>query len=64
MVGGPGGDLDDFPLLENLPGWRDEIYAASYGLLHLQELLELFDPLHRVVGMGRSLTDLLQSTWE
>ena len=61
MVSSSGGYLDNFPLLENLPGRRHEVYAASDGLLDLQELLELLDPLHGVVGVSSGLTNLLQS---
>ena len=63
MVGSPGRNLDNLSLFQNLSGRGDEIYAATDGLLNLQEFLELFDPLHGVVSMGRRLTDLLQSTW-
>ena len=63
MVSSPGRYLDNFPLLENLPGGRHQIYAAPYGLLDLQELLELFNPLHGVVSVSCSLTNLLQGAW-
>ena len=58
MVARPSRDLHHPTLFENLPGWRHQIDPTSYRLLHLEKLLELVDPLHRVVGMGRSLGDL------
>ena len=63
MVSSPGRDLDNLPLLQNLPGWRHQIYAVPDGLLDLQQFLELLNPLHGVIRVSRSLTDLLQRAW-
>ena len=60
VVSGAGRYFDDFSLLQNLPGGWDEIDAASNGLLDLQQFLELFNSLHRVVGVSGSLAHLLQ----
>ena len=60
MVTSPGRDLDNLPLLDDLPGGGHQVDAAPDALLDLKELLELLDPLHRVVGMRRGLGDLQQ----
>ena len=60
MVGSPGRDFDNLSFLEDLSCGRDQVYAASNGLLDLQQFLELFNSLHRVVGVSGSLTHLLQ----
>jgi hypothetical protein len=43
-----------------VPGGGDEVDGASDAVLDLQQLLELFDPLHGVVGVGRGLRHLTQ----
>ena len=58
MVACPCRDLHHPTLFQHLPGWGHQIDPTSYRLLHLEKLLELVDPLHGVVGMGRSLGHL------
>ena len=58
MVASPGRDLDNLPLLDHLPGGGHQVDAAPNALLDLKELLELLDPLHRVIGVRCSLGDL------
>ena len=60
MVGSPGRDFDNLSFLEDLSSGRDQVYAASNGLLDLQQFLELFNSLHRVVGVSGRLAHLLQ----
>jgi hypothetical protein len=43
-----------------VPGGRDKVDGAPDAVLHLQQLLELFYPLHGVVGVGRGLGHLTQ----
>ena len=63
MVGSPGRDFDNLSFLKDLSSGRDQVYAASNGLLDLQQFLELLNPLHGVIRVSRSLTDLLQRAW-
>ena len=60
MVPRAGGDLDNLPLLEDLAGGRHQVDTAANALLDLEQLLELLDPLHRVIGVSRGLGDLEQ----
>ncbi len=50
----------NFKRNDPVPGGGDEVDGAADTVLHLQQLLELFDPLHGVVGVGRRLGHLTQ----
>jgi hypothetical protein len=50
----------NFKRNDPVPGGGDEVDGAADAVLHLQQLLELFDPLHGVVGVGRRLGHLTQ----
>ncbi len=61
VIAAPCRDLDDLALPDELPGGRDEIDdGAAKALLHLEQLLELLDSTHGIVGVSGGGGDQVQ----